>query len=106
MFSFLFKKKESDLTGTQFKNQLESDKSGLLLDVRTSSEFQSGSIPKAKNIDFMSSDFKRKIAALDQSKTYYVFCRSGNRSGSAVSIMTKEGFKAYNLVGGIGAFPR
>lgn len=106
MFSFLFKKKESDLTGTQFKAQLNSDKSGFLLDVRTSSEFLSGSIPKATNIDFLSSEFKRKIAKLDKSKTYYVFCRSGNRSGSAVSFMQKEGFKAYNLVGGIGAFPR
>ena len=39
-------------------------------------------------------------------ETVYVYCRSGNRSGQAVSILKKLGIKAFNLSGGIGAWPR
>lgn len=53
--------------------------------------------PKAELLD---------VKTMDKSKEYFVFCRSGNRSGSACDIMSKEGFKAYNLAGGIGAWPR
>jgi rhodanese-related sulfurtransferase len=54
----------------------------------------------------MASDFTAQLSKLDKSKSYFVFCRSGNRSGNAVSMMKKEGFNAFNLVGGIGAFPK
>lgn len=106
MFNLFFKKKESDLDGQQFKTQYIAAKNNVLLDVRTAGECQSGSLLGAKNIDVMAGDFKTKIEKLDKSKTYFVFCRSGNRSGNAVSILEKSGFKAYNLVGGIGAFPK
>ena len=105
MFGLFFKKKESDLDGQQFKTQYLAAKSHVLLDVRTAGEFQSGSLPTATNMDVMAADFKSKMDKLDQSKTYYVFCRSGNRSGNAVSMMKNAGFNAFNLVGGINAFP-
>jgi rhodanese-related sulfurtransferase len=106
MFNLFFKKKESDLKGAQFKTQYNTDKSHILLDVRTAGEYQSGSLSGAKNMDVMAGDFKNKIEKLDKSKTYYVFCRSGNRSGNAVSMLEKLGFKAFNLVGVIGAWPK
>jgi rhodanese-related sulfurtransferase len=41
------------------------------------------------------------LEALDKSKNYYVYCRSGNRSGQACAIMQSVGFEtAHNLVGG------
>jgi rhodanese-related sulfurtransferase len=105
MFGTFFKKAYEDLNGTQFKHNFENTPGAVLLDVRTPSEFISGTIPNAVNIDIMSDDFQSKIANLDKSKTYFVFCRSGNRSGQACSIMSKLGFKTYNLAGGIGAWP-
>ncbi|TKB97670.1 rhodanese-like domain-containing protein [Pedobacter cryophilus] len=106
MFEMFFKKNLTDLDGQEFKNQLLADENAVLLDVRTAGEFQSGTILSAKNIDVMASDFNTKLSKLDKSKTYFVFCRSGNRSGNAVNMMKKEGFNAFNLVGGIGAFPK
>jgi rhodanese-related sulfurtransferase len=106
MFDIFSKKKPTDLNGQEFKNKFSDDKNAVLLDVRTPGEFQSGAIVSAKNIDYMAPDFKAKLAKLDNSKAYFVYCRSGNRSGNAVSIMNKEGFNAFNLVGGIGAFPK
>ena len=70
----------------------------ILLDVRTSEEYSSGYIPNSINIDVLSSDFKSKIELLDKNKEYLIYCRSGNRSTIASSIMATNGFtKIYNL---------
>jgi len=78
------------------------DPSVTLLDVRTPAEFVAGHIAGAINIDFESGEFKQDIQALDKTKTYAVYCRSGNRSGQATSIMAKDGFGSiFNLNGGV-----
>jgi rhodanese-related sulfurtransferase len=105
MFNTFFKKSYDDLNGVEFRKNFETDSNALLIDVRTPSEYFSGTIPGAVNMDIMSYDFHDKISALDKNKTYYVFCRSGNRSAQACSIMSELGLKTYNLAGGIGAWP-
>ncbi|MDZ4846997.1 MAG: rhodanese-like domain-containing protein [Chitinophagales bacterium] len=107
MFDFLkstFSKSYEDLGGTDFKKKFEATKNAALLDVRTAGEFSSGTIKGAKNIDFMAADFAKKIEQLDKSKEYFLFCRSGNRSGKACELMSSKGFKTYNLASGIGAW--
>ena len=70
----------------------------IFLDVRTAEEYSSGYIPNSINIDVLSSDFKSKIELLDKNKEYLIYCRSGNRSTIASSIMATNGFiKIYNL---------
>lgn len=105
MFNTFFKKAYEDLNGTEFKHVFQNTPDSVILDVRTPSEFNSGNIPGAINIDIMSYEFHDKIAELDKSKTYFIYCRSGNRSGQACNIMSDMGYKTYNLVGGIGAWP-
>lgn len=78
------------------------DKSIVLLDVRTPGEFSAGHISGATNIDFESASFEQDLQHLDKSKIFAVYCRSGNRSGQATSLMAKDGFKTiYNLDGGL-----
>ena len=73
----------------------------VTLDVRTPAEFMEGHIDGAINIDFESGNFESEIAALDPNATYAVYCRSGNRSGKAVKVMSGSGFtNLYNLDGG------
>ena len=65
----------------------------VVLDVRTPEEFKSGHIPNAINIDIYSDYFRADISALDKSKSYAVYCRSGKRSVDASSEMDLTGFK-------------
>jgi rhodanese-related sulfurtransferase len=78
-----------------------SGKDVVILDVRTPAETAKGKIAGAIEIDVRSADFKEKIKALDQEKTYLVYCQSGKRSAAACNVLSKEGFKEmYNLLGG------
>lgn len=92
----------ADLSQQEWEEQLENDDNAFLLDVRTPEEVDEGYIPGATNIDIhLGQEFLDEIEKLDKLKSYYVYCRSGARSGKACAIMNSLGFeKAYNLEGG------
>lgn len=74
----------------------------VTLDVRTPGEFSQGHIQGAINIDVEASTFDSEIAKLDKTKTYAVYCHSGNRSGIATAAMAKVGFThIFNLSNGL-----
>lgn len=75
----------------------------VVVDVRTPAEYDSGHLEGAVNIDLEASTFATKIAALDKNATYFVYCRSGNRSSQAVAAMKKIGFTHVTDGGGISA---
>lgn len=103
-FKFKKPKNMKNINGTQFA-ELVGQENVVILDVRTAGECQSGMIPNAINIDIMSPQFATKIKTLDKDKTYLVYCRSGNRSGSACGAMESQGFTdCQNLVGGVGSW--
>jgi rhodanese-related sulfurtransferase len=104
LFSFGTKAYEN-LNGAEFKTKYNQSKGAVLIDVRTPGEFRSGTIRGARNIDMMSPSFASQIATLDKNKEYFLVCRSGSRSGQACNLMAKEGFKVYNLAGGVGQWP-
>jgi rhodanese-related sulfurtransferase len=92
----------ADLSQEEWTEQLENSTKAFLLDVRTPEEVEDGYIPNATNIDIhLGQGFLDEIEKLDKSKTYFVYCRSGARSGQACAIMNSVGFQnAYNLLGG------
>lgn len=69
----------------------------LFVDVRTKDEFESGHLDGAVNIP-LGDIAKRKQEIKGLGTTPVVFyCRSGNRSGSAVAYLQKEGYaEVYN----------
>ena len=73
----------------------------VVLDVRTPEEFNGGHLASAVNIDFRAADFRDQVSGLDRDKTYYLYCRSGNRSGQASEIMRDMGFKNLYNIGGL-----
>ncbi|RSK39153.1 rhodanese-like domain-containing protein [Mangrovimonas spongiae] len=92
----------ADLTQDQWLAQLSEDDNAIILDVRTQEEVEGGIIPNAKHIDiYMGQGFIDEVEKLDKSKNYYIYCRSGNRSGQACAIMNQLGFTTtHNLLGG------
>lgn len=68
------------------------DPGTVVIDVRTPAEFASGHLDGAVNIDVQSSDFEARVSELDPAGTYFVYCRSGNRSGQAIDRMEALGF--------------
>ncbi len=76
-----------------------------ILDVRTPEEFNGGYIKGAVNIDYQGTDFETQINQLDKEKSYFLYCKSGKRSGDALEKMKAAGFKnVYGLEGGIVAW--
>ncbi len=92
-----------DLTQEQWSNQQSADKKSIILDVRTSEEFEAGYIPEAKQLDIRNPEtFVQGLESLDKSASYYVYCRSGARSAQACQVMSQMGFEnTFNLLGGI-----
>lgn len=74
----------------------------VLLDVRTPEEFNEIRVPGSVNIDFYAVDFAAQLDSLAKDVPYVVYCRSGNRSSSAVEVMRDLGFaEVWDVDGGI-----
>ncbi len=99
---FLVMGKTTKLSGSEFIKAYTGTPNAVLVDVRTPSEFASGHIDQAVNIDFENPSFATEVKKLDTTKTYFVYCRSGNRSAQAISIMKSNGIQnIYELKGGL-----
>ena len=78
------------------------NQSFIIIDVRTPEEFANEHIENALNLDYYSEKFRDELNKLDKEKTYLIYCRSGNRSGKALSIMKELAFReVYNMLGGV-----
>lgn len=74
----------------------------IVIDVRKPEEVAQGYLPNAVTIDYLGSGFQEKLNRLDRQKTYLVYCRSGNRSTKALSLMEGMGFNnVYHMMGGL-----
>ncbi len=73
---------------------------GQLIDVRTEVEYELAHIKGATlhPVDKIESFNK------DKNKTYYIHCKSGNRSAKACEYLTKQGYDVVNLDGGYNAY--
>ena len=93
----------SDIDQNKWRSQLESEEDCLIIDVRTSEEFEQLRLPNSINIDFYNpQDFMQELEKLDKNKVYYIYCRTGSRSANTCELMKEIGFaKTYNLLGGI-----
>jgi rhodanese-related sulfurtransferase len=91
-----------NLSALKFSDKISSDENAVILDVRTTDEFNNGHIPKSLLIDIYNPTFQNRILELDKSKNYYIYCRSGHRSYHAGVFMLSEGFKSvHHLKNGI-----
>lgn len=87
--------------------QLSNRENAIFLDIRDDGEYGGGHIPEAIHIPIR--QLPDRIAELNKHKDCPViaYCRSGNRSNGAGSVLKKHGFEnVYNLSGGIAAWQK
>lgn len=90
----------SDIPPHEAYDLIEQNPDIFILDVRTTSEYNSGYIEKAVLIPV--SQLQGRIGELDTNNTYLVYCKSGGRSATASNILITSGFQdVFNLLGGI-----
>lgn len=99
MFNFLSNKSDTNEM-SDWKNQIQNEP-GLIIDVRTQGEYDQGHLAKVDaHYDFNSGEFEEVVDDLDKDETYYLYCRTGNRSGQAANIMKERGFENVYNIGG------
>ena len=89
----------------EYTQNLNSDTTAYLIDVRTPEEYNEGHIEGAVLMNVMDEQaFLAGIDTLDTSHTYYIYCRSGRRSQKASGLMSDCGLKVVDLQGGYNAW--
>jgi len=92
-----------DVTVEQAKVLIESKPSLILLDVRTQEEYDSGHIEGAILIPI--SELEDRLDELSKNKEVLVYCRTGNRSSTAVNVLRANGYtKIFHMKNGITAW--
>jgi rhodanese-related sulfurtransferase len=71
-----------------------------VIDVRTPEETSAGYLEGALLFDIQGPDFAAQLNTLDKAGNYFVYCRSGNRAGQAISTMKDAGFTGTLTNGG------
>lgn len=100
MFSFMSKSNELDINSKEFKEKFEMDH-GVVIDVRTREEYEAGHLKITDaQYNWLDGEFHDAVDGMDKNQTYYLYCRSGNRSGQAARMMKERGFDNVYNVGG------
>lgn len=96
------------ITVQKAQSMIDKNKHLMILDVRTAGEFHAGHIKDAHLLDVtQDSVFLEGLKSFDKSKTYLVYCRSGQRSRKACNLMQENGIQdVYNLDEGYLAWPQ
>ena len=82
----------ASLTACSTAEAIDMKSVAAVIDVRTPEEVAAGHLHGSLHIDIQGSDFASKMNELDKSANYVIYCRSGNRAGSAIDWMTENGF--------------
>ena len=83
-------------------SEIISGQDGILIDVRTPSEFKNGHLINSGNLNYYALDFRKNLALLPQDQPIYLYCNTGYRSEKAAEILVKNGYtNVYNLQHGI-----
>ena len=84
----------------EYAQNLNTDTTAYLIDVRTPEEYNAGHIDGARLLNVMDEEtFLAGIDSLLPEHTYYIYCRSGRRSQNAAMHMTQRGLKVVDLQG-------
>ena len=106
MFNFFNRTADSsELTPADVQQRQAAGERLFILDVREPAEYAEGHIAGSTLIPL--GQLANRISKLPQDRPIVAVCRSGNRSGAALSVLTRAGFtNVLNLRGGMTAWAR
>ncbi|MGD8922667.1 MAG: rhodanese-like domain-containing protein [Candidatus Zixiibacteriota bacterium] len=91
---------EASVSAAQLQTMIDSGDKFALVDVRRPGEYRSGHIPGAELIPL--DKIQAGYFPLAKNQEIILYCRSGHRSGIALSILSKRGYQNIrHLEGGI-----
>jgi rhodanese-related sulfurtransferase len=92
-----------DVTVDAAKSLIESNTTLVIVDVRTQDEYESGHIEGAILIPV--SELEERLDELSTEDELLIYCRTGNRSANAVTILQENGFtQIFHMNNGIAAW--
>lgn len=88
-----------EITIEQWREQIKADAEAIIIDVRRQEEVDEGHMANALHIDVENPPkFMEEAQKLDPNKSYYVYCKAGDRSTQACMVLGALGFtKLYKL---------
>lgn len=94
------------LSVDEFENLITTDPNAQRLDVRTVAEYSEGHIAGSLNVNVLDEASFLEVAedVLQKDKPVALYCRSGKRSKKAAEILSKQGYKVYELDKGFQAW--
>ncbi len=90
------------ISASDYVDSYQANTSHILLDVRTPEEFAEGHIAGAVNIPVQ--ELEQRLSEVPDDKEIVVYCRSGNRSATASTILSNNGYNGIHDMGGIVAW--
>ncbi len=93
------------ITPEEAKTRLESNNSIIIVDVRTPDEYNEEHIKGAILLPLDDISEEASTIIPDKEATYYIYCRSGNRSATAAAQLVKMGYENIYDLGGINNWP-
>lgn len=92
-----------NVTEKEWNELIAADEDAVIIDARTHKEWLEGVLEDAVLMDVLQPmKFEQDAEKLDKNKNYYVYCRSGQRSIKASTMIEQAGIdKTYNLIGGM-----
>ena len=80
------------------------EEGAAVIDVREQAEYVAGHVPGATPMPM--GQLASRLGELDRDRPVYVVCASGNRSAAMTDVLVTNGFDAYSVAGGTGAWAR
>jgi len=90
------------VSAEQAQQMIQSDSDSIILDVRTSEEFEQGHLQNAVSIPL--GNLEQELSQLSKDQKVIVYCQSGSRSVAASRLLSAQGYTPLNLKGGINAW--
>lgn len=74
-----------------------------VIDVRVPEQYNERHLTEAQNLPL--EDLPNRLGEFQEDQTYYLICRSGNRSRLATEFLLEQGIQAVNVQSGMNEVP-